>query len=181
MSKLQYYSSALLIILCIFSCMDDDSISEPQSIYFGNAEALLNDESWSSEVRSQYSVLDRNDLNIVLDYYEGGFLRADFSFRNISLDDRDFQNLAPSLTVDCNKKCAFFGTGFDDQIGDFYDLLVDDSLEDWIIIDSFNNETLEFSGRFQASWTIDTGRPKSDNFPDTLRFENGAFNGKVIE
>jgi len=172
------YFSVLLILL--FSCKEEEDIV--QSSYFGEAQAIQNNQTWSSEVRSGYSVDSRDYMNLTFDRFENEFLRTHFHFPKVSLHNRDFQFVNSGTFLDCgNNICTTFSTGFNDQINDIYEINIEDVIEDWIVIDSFDDQTREFSGRFQASLVIDDSFIKVDNFPDTLIFENGTFNGRVNE
>ena len=173
------FSFILMFSFIFFACTDDEQ--EIQSIYFGNAEATRNGEAYLSDVRSQYSSSDGNKILITFDRFEGNVLRTQLSFININPFEKAFQFILPDTALTCERNYANFFTGFGDSISDIYFASLEDTLEDWIVIDSFNTQTAEFWGRFQISFVRDERFGGVDIFADTLRFENGIFNGRVLE
>lgn len=165
--------------LFIFSC-EDDPIEEP-NIYFGSSYVDLNGQEWNSDVRAKFAYNDDNYFSLTFDRYEGKILRDAFHFRKIEFKLFNEQVLNSDYNNDCQILCTSFSTGYNDQAGDSYNILEDDQFEDWIIIDSFNDQNMEIWGRFQASFIKDDRIPKMDNYPDTLYFKNGTFNGKILE
>jgi len=170
----------LLLILMSFSCNDDDR--EQISIYFGSAEAKLNLVTfWNSEVRSSTSIDDISKIGIRLDRFNNQFLIEKLNFRNIHFSVGNKMRLFSDKEFDCVESCVTFTTGEDDIAGDFYDGLEYDELENWIVFDSINIETMEYWARFQASFVRDERIPKWGSLPDTLYFSEGNIHGKVTE
>ena len=168
----------LVFIVCFLSCSDDDPMIA--SIYFGKSSAIVNDELWEADVRTSYCRSSNDYVLLSIDKYENSILRNEVYFKKVRFLFGKKQFLVQDLDNNCDSLCTSLSTGFDDQAGDYYSIL-HDQFEDWILFDSINNETLEFWGRFQASFVRDNRIPKMDNYPDTLFFENGEFNGKILD
>lgn len=164
-------------LLLLISCNEDDMIDK--SIYFGSSSAYVDNELWEADVRSSYCTSDNNYILLSFDMYEGSILRNELYMKKVKLSIGELQYLNQDLDNSCEFLCASLSTGFDDQAGDYYTINQNNQLENWIIIDSFYNQTLEFWGRYQASFLRDDRIPKMDNYPDTLYFEAGSFNGRI--
>ena len=177
MKYLQLYT--LIFFIFISSC--DDKPIEESSIYFGACTAFVNGELWNSDVRAKYSFSNQNYLLLSFDKFESNILRQELHFRFIELEEKSLKVLNSDIDVSCDTNCCTFSSGYDDQAGDSYNIIEDDSFEDWIVIDSIDDQTLEFWGRFQASFVRDFRIPKFDIYPDTLYFEGGEFNGKILD
>ncbi len=169
-----------ILSLVFISCEEDKPPKDP-SIYFGNFSSDFNGERWEANVRAKHSISRSDYFLLSFDTFEGLYLRTELHIKFVEFSVGKIQILNPDYDGKCDVLCATFGTGYDDQSGDFYTILDSDKFQDWVIIDSLNNQTLEFWGRFQASFVRDFEIPKMDTYPDTLYFENGVFNGKIIE
>lgn len=177
----------ILLILGLFvvaSCKDDDMPAEPDGIYFGTGSADLNGNHWEGDTRTKlFQSCNGGTMNITLDEYINEIQKSEFGVNAVPLSKGHY-----SLKAYESEPCDSLATSFYSRIGDgdvagnYYILLTNDSIQDWIEIVAFDDETLEFNGEFQASFYRDTTLPKFDqSLPDTLVFTNGTFNGKITK
>jgi len=174
----------VLVLLGMASCRDDNMPTEPEGIYFGIGSAYLNGNLWEGDTRTKlFQSCNNGTMNITIDEYRNEIQKSEFGINAVPLLQGSY-NLKPYN----NKPCDSLATSFYSRIGDgdvagnYYILLTNDTIHDWIRIVEFDSESLEFNGEFQASFYRDTTLPKFDlSLPDTLVFTNGKFNGKITQ
>ncbi|RMG84698.1 MAG: hypothetical protein D6714_07390 [Bacteroidetes bacterium] len=177
----------ILMFLALFvmaSCKDKDMPTEPDGIYFGSGSADLNGNHWEGDTRTKlFQSCNNGMMNIVIDEYRNGVLKSDLIIQAVPLAQGAFE-MQKYKGEPCDSLATSFNTsiGDGDVAGNYYILLTNDTVQDWIEIVAFDDATMEFNGKFQASFYRDTTLPKFDqSLPDTLVFTNGTFNGKITK
>ncbi len=176
----------ILLILGLFvvaSCKDDDMPTEPDGIYFGTGAADLNGGEWEGDTRTKMAFQSNTHMLLNIDHIVNKVLKGTLNFKYVPLKAGQYELKPSELNKEDTVSVAYntrIGDG--DVAGNYYILLTNDTVQDWIEIVAFDDATMEFNGKFQASFYRDTTLPKFDqSLPDTLVFTNGTFNGKVTK
>lgn len=173
----------VLLSIAIVTCKDKE-MTEPKNIYYGTGSANLSGYFWAGKTRTKFfNTCNNGSMNIIIDEYNNEIQKSELVIQAVPLSKGDFY-LKLYKNVPCDSLATSFNTRISDGdvAGNFYKLLTSDSIQDWLNITTFNDESLEFNGEFQASFYRDTSLPKFDfSLPDTLVFTNGIFNGKLME
>jgi len=171
------------MFLGMASCKDDNMPTEPDGIYFGIGSAYLSGNLWEGDTRTKMAFQSNTHMLLNIDHFSNTVLQGVLTFKYVPLNTGQYELKKSELNKKDTVAVAYdTRIGDDDVAGNYYVLLASDTIQDWIKIAGFNNETFEFNGEFQASFYRDTTLPKFDqSLPDTLVFTNGKFNGKITQ
>ncbi len=149
----------------------------------GKATAIRNGKHWEGQGRGT-----ENNLGIGLNMYydvfnEYGELRQRLAFSKIP----KISGVIPLFITSSQSEDSISGVRFTtfshdgDVVEDRY-LVVENFEKSNITVESYDESTRLFTGRFKATFYIDPVRGKRDpNNPDTVRFEVGAFEVRIEE
>ena len=168
----------LFILSILYSCTKDEPVSIP-SVFNGFGTANINGKEYIFKPRMRY--FDSYGYGIVLVYFENEIERAQIAIENFANDSTvqilhkyDYNIIEPNA--------GFYTTILDgDVAGNYYILNEKDSIEDYLLLTSFDMTTGEVKGEFQASFYVDTAKIFDHNFPDTIVITNGYFETKVFD
>ncbi len=165
----------IFIIFVISSACNKDSLS-------GTASAKQNGVEWSAKVQSGLN--EPTDIGIFLymsHFNEFGNKRSSSTFYKIPLEVGRYEVINSDNRSTDPIPGAYFGTVIDgDGIGDDYDVLMDDDVEDYLEITKIEGNNI--FGEFQVSFVKNLNRTERDHaFPDTIVFTEGRFQVKYDE
>ncbi len=180
----KFFSIIFMLIISavsFISCHKEETPTKEEIIYFGKAQALLNGSVWEAEVASRMSLFENDNMFLLdIEKFSGAGIRINkLTIVKLPLSESFFtlRHYSPSDTATCSFG-SFLSDG--DVLGNYYVLDTTDLFPDWVSIDHFDPLTLEYYGRFEASFVIDTFLSGFDpSLPDTIVLANGVFNGKI--
>lgn len=159
------------------------SSTEP---YFGYAKADINGVSVSFNKARGNILYNLNDtISLNFEKWDGLILKEEIGIQKIFKLTNNSQRIHKYSYNGwlIEKLSSSYGTLRDDgDVGcDMYDIYQPDSLQNHITITSFNPQTNEIRGTFQATYLIDPTRIKCrPTAPDTIRIRNGEFYTKIL-
>lgn len=177
--------SLLLALCCIFvfaKCKKEKNDGN----YFGYAKAELNGIAVTyNEIRGGTS--HNSDTSwLVFERWESLIPKEVMNFgslvKTINLSQRIHKRNHGDNTLTSN----YYTLRDDGDIPcDDYNIYEPDSLQNFITITSFNPQTKEIKGTFQATYLIDSARVATKgkcrpSAPDTIRIRNGEFYTKIF-
>jgi len=164
------------------SCKEEESYIP--DIYWGEANALKNGESWTGLVYAQTDNPEEFVLNIDV-YHKKEFRKESFVIFNIP------------YKVQKNKIDTVRIGAFNSATGGYYDYSIsyiencftenrfkmvnEVNSENYVTITSYNEDTKEVWGEFQASLIVDNTFRKWPSAPDSIRFMKGKFHTMIKE
>ena len=181
----------VLIGFAVFtsSCGDEEEPDLIPDNYYGEVTALKNGVEWHA---NPYGVAYREDslFSLLFDQLTlQAFVRERLSFVLVK-ENSSQQKLAPSSNfygeghrpIDSMVRSDSAGISFmtivgGDAIGDIYDIIPEPS--NYITITSYDEETNEIEGEFEATLFMTKGSEFTIGSPDTIRFTQGVFRTKV--
>ncbi len=169
----------LFILIVLYSCTKDEPVSKP-SVFNGFGTANINGKEYMFKPSMKYhESLGR--YGIILVYFENEIQRAKIHFAKVS-NENSLQTLHKYNDNIINTQCGFYTSILDgDVAGNYYFLNEKDSIEDYLLLTSFDMTTGEVKGEFQASFYVDTAKIFDHNFPDTIVITNGYFETTVLD
>lgn len=150
--------------------------------YWGYANAQKNGQSWSGKIAAANNTRIPDRFDIVIDRYNAESIQEEnLGFQNIPkipgrnrLYKIDFVNYDPQKTT-----AVLFTNREDGDVQcDLYNVIETDSINNFIQIDSYNQNNNEVKGRFALKLIIRLPKCRN-NAPDTLVFINGDFHTKI--
>lgn len=178
-SKILLFS--LLIIICFSTCKKEEIVYSN-----GNASALMNGMLWESELRT---ITRYDKIDVTMEKYKnvnGNSIPWEtISIQLIEKTDNK-QNIIKSDSIKSyapwNAVHAYgsFSTAQDDGDVecDFYRVIESDSINNWVRIDSENNDYNEVWGSFSMR-LYRTNTCDASIYPDTLLISGGKFHFKL--
>lgn len=170
-------------LIFIFATCKKDPLEEK---YFGYAKAELNGTVVNfNKVHGALFYNSEDSPSVSLERWDGLVLKESitimkmFKVTNIAQRIHKYDYTVARLV----KLSSAYDTFRDDgDVGcDKYNVYEPDSLQNYITITSFNSQTKEIKGTFQATYLIDQSRPKCrTTAPDTIRIRNGEFYTKIF-
>jgi hypothetical protein len=181
--------SLIITCFCIFTfakCKKDP----PEEQYFGYAKAHINGTIVNfNKVRGNllYNLEDSVSLNF--EKWDGLVLKESISIQKIYKNTNNSQRIY-KYSYSNNRieklSSAYYTLRDDgDVLCDVYNVYEPDSIQNFITITSFNTQTKEIRGTFQATYLIDSSRVIAigkcrPTAPDTIRIRNGEFYTKIF-
>jgi len=163
-----------LFLLFLVACNKNGDKPVP---YWGEVSALKNGSCWRADIFAANNKPYYQGIDILIDKFnEVGFLREHIIIYKIpmkvgffaldSTEVRDIDTLVGSK--------YFTSLDDGDVLGDSYDLLLDDSIPDFVEITEISGK--EIAGNFQMSFVKDLTHGEGDPAaPDTIVFLSGKF------
>lgn len=183
-----------LIIVIIFStfifanCKKDSN--EPEGNYFGYAKATINGNIITyNKCAANFLINNTDSIGLSFERWEGLILKEKIGFQKIYKNATNSQRIYKYTYV--NNQIEKLSSGYytlrddGDVLCDVYDVYETDSLQNFITITSYNTQTKEIRGTFQATYLIDSARLATigrcrATAPDTIRIRNGEFYTKFF-
>jgi len=165
----------LFILLVISSACNKDSLS-------GTATAKRNGIEWSANVQAVPNAPTNIGMLIYMSHLnEFGLKRSSSAFYKIPFEVGRYEIINSDNRSLDHIPGADFGTIIDgDGLGDNYNVLTDDDIEDYLEITRIEDN--EVFGEFQISFVKDLNRTERDHAsPDTIVFTEGIFQVKYDE
>lgn len=144
---------------------------------YGNAVFTINGEEKTFQTKLSRPK-DSTDLYIIQFGFPGvdsGEIRQELSFRSFhNLLDTQFVQPPSTRT---NRLVSLLDVSPEQGhvIGSIYNVDHEDNLKEFLVLDAFDEETLEASGTFQGSYIVDTFYRIDFTLPDTVRITDGRF------
>ena len=154
--------------------------------YFGYAKAELNRIAINfNKVRGALLYNSEDSLSVSFEKWDGLILKESITILKIFKVTNTAQQIYKyDYTVNRVVKLSsgYYTFRDDGDVGcDTYNIYEPDSLQNNITITSFNSQTKEIKGTFQATYLIDPSRIKCrPTAPDTIRIKNGEFYTKIF-
>lgn len=161
-------------------------VPEPDTKYFGYAKAEINGVIVNYNKvngRLLYNLEDSISLN--LEKWDGLILKQAIGIQKIfkltNLLQRIYQYDYTATRIEKLSSSYYTLRDDGDVLCDIYNVHQPDSLQNHVTITSYNSQTKEIWGTFQATYLIDTTRLKCrSNAPDTIKIRNGEFYTKIF-
>lgn len=185
--KIQFIVASFLIF--VFAKCKKDKL-EPDGQYFGYAKGEINGVVVNYNKANGgllYNLADSVSLNF--EKWDGLILKESISVQKIYKQTNLPQriNKYDYTAIRIEKLSSSYYTLRDDGdvVCDVYNIYEPDSLQNYIIITSYNFQTKEIKGTFQATYLIDSSRVAGvgkcrPSAPDTIRIRNGEFHTKIF-
>ena len=174
-----------LVSFCIFifaKCKKDI----PEEQYFGYAKAEINGTIVNfNKVRGNLLYNLEDSLALNFEKWDGLILKEAISIQKIykrtNLPQRIYKYDYTAIRIEKLSSSYYTLRDDGDVLCDIYNVHEPDSLQNYITITSYNSQTKEIRGTFQATYLIDPTRSKCrPGAPDTIRIKNGEFNTKIF-
>ena len=170
---------ALLLILLFIGCNGNNEIEPDQNL--GEASALRNGSLWES-TEVEVIKLVNSPLKLGLKFRvnnQYGYRREAFSIDGI-LSKLGRQLVVSTERNDFQEVFTHYSTwaADGDALLDFY-LLDTTTVNNYVVINSYNSQALEISGEFKVSFTIALQGSDQRDPSEKIVFTNGRFTAKV--
>jgi hypothetical protein len=156
-----------------------DPVPEPPSLsddYWGESSAQKNGELWTADPSCFIDIIDGETINIALDsFFESYYLKEGLYFREVFAEIGTYKIVKWNAVKD-GQTDAFLNVWSGDQSLGAYDILESDSTNR-LILESYDTLSKEIRGKFDLTFIV-RKRPYP-NAPDTIRFREGKFHGKL--
>jgi hypothetical protein len=161
------------MILFIACSKDEDEPTVPTKLkYVGNSIAVINKDTIPI---NSYVSFENNEHSVSLFYNSiNGYRLFQFDIFNFSLMKKGKQKIEKPIS-----HLLGYYRGADAVVG-FYDLIQNDSIEDYIEVTDYNVQTKEVTGNVQGSFKLKFINPNYP-IPDTVVFRNCTFKSKINE
>lgn len=178
---IRYIICLLAFALAITACKKKtiSKTEEIQNYNTGHVNAQMNGEPWSLP----YCALGSLDGKLGLGFglYQGETERQTFDINLIDFKIREkikiHKHIVPYINHDCT---AIFYSVDDDAIEDIYIVLEDSLTDNFVMIDSYDENTKYVKGVFQLTFYREhIDRVQVQGLPDTMRFMEGKFEGTI--
>ena len=159
--------------------------SDPEPVlpgnYWGEATGYKNGVLWSSYPACWIDLIDKNTITVELDSFYKGY-RLYYARESLIISKiPPFPGTYKVEKFKLNVTNVYSHLSFwdDDQLLGEYDILESDSNTNLVTLQSIDTLSKEIRGSFNLSYLVQH-RPYP-NAPDTIRFKNGMFHGKIIK
>ncbi len=171
-----------LTFIVLFSNCKKKEIEEIDNEHFGSGTALLNSSTVNfNKARADKRGNNKDSISINLQYLENGIEKSGISFEILSKQINEKQNLRNNNGL--SKLYSSYDTRQldGDVVCDTYQIFESDSTNNFIQLNSFNEQSGEISGIFSGTYLRDVSLPRCNvNTVDTIRIRNGIFNTKIL-
>lgn len=156
-----------------FSCQKDQLLYD----YTGKVMAEKNAIPWEAKIRLLENSTNPGTYYIGIDAYdEQGFLSEHLYFNNFYLIENEYPLIAQSNNQVDSAIVSDYSTEISgDVLGSTYRLIT--SYDNHLTIESIKNKCV--SGKFQCAFEIEIWGKPGD--PDTVYFNNGVFEAKILK
>ncbi len=177
------YSICLLTAMIIFTACDKKTDVEPvlAEDYWGGASAEKDGEAWIAYPACWINLIDKKNIVIEIDSFAKGqrlyYLKESLVIDKIPPMSGTYQ-VEKSFVDTAGTNAHFSYWNYDELLG-IYNILESDSATNRVTLASYDTLTKEIKGSFNLTFLAQTRSfPEA---PDTVRFKNGTFHGKVVK
>lgn len=177
---MKYAFWALVIVAIYANCKKNEPNTPPPlpSSFWGDASAQKNGKPWTANPSCWIDIVDKKTINIELDsFLNGYYLTETLFFEGVPPKTGTYKVLKWTFPKDGNLNADLTYSDADLALGD-YDILETDSTN-YLTLSSYDTLSKEIKGSFNLTFIVHK-RPYS-NAPDTIRFRDGKFHGKLIK
>jgi hypothetical protein len=165
-------------LVFLFACKKEPAKPALPEGYYGTASAERNGKPWTAHPSCWIDLVDHTNLVVELDS-----LNEDFYTEESLIID----GIPPFLgtyrvykfKIGEDHLNANLSMWDEDQPLGYYELIESDSNTNLVSLTSYDTLSKEIKGTFNLSFIV-SERPYS-SYPDTIRFKNGKFSGKIIK
>ena len=169
----------ILIFMTLFSCFGKKEEEPPlPENHWGEASAQVNGAFWEAYPICRTDIFDKKSLSIKLDsFINGNYLVESLNLIYVPPVTGVYKahKLVTATSAQQKPYSVLTMWDYDLPLGQ-YDLMAGDTTN-WVSLDSYDTITKEISGRFELTFVV-TKRPYA-NYPDTIRFRNGTYHGRL--
>jgi hypothetical protein len=159
------------------SCKDPDPA--PPTLpddYWGEASAQKNGQLWTANPACYISIIDGKTINLQLDsFFAEYYLKEALHFSGIPFDTGTYEVARLDITQDENVEASHGYFDDDVSIGAYQILETDGS--NFLVLESYDILSKEIKRKFDLTFIV-SKRPYP-GAPDTIRFREGKFHGKL--
>jgi len=174
-----YFFAAISILSACNKKADIEPVLPPN--YWGEATAEKNGQLWSAHPGCWIDLVDKKSIVVELDSFFKGrrlyYLAESLIIAKIPPIPGTYK--VERSFVDTAGTNSHFGFWDDDQPLGLYNILESDSATNRVTLASYDTLTKEIKGSFNLTYIV-VNRPYPHT-PDTIRFRNGQFHGKLVK
>lgn len=168
-----------LIAMVLVACTKDDPEYSPNG-FNGFSSATINGNTLSFKPSMKYFI-SSGTYGIGLDYFKNNIIKSviHFGFFSNVLSKQKLNSILNEKKYPLASYATLIGDG--DVAGNYYFLNETDTIEDYLLLTSFDDKTGDVKGKFQASFYVDTSLIFDLNSPDTIIITDGYFETTVLK
>jgi hypothetical protein len=170
----------LFAILGCFNTCKKEPPPEPSlpDGFWGEASAEREGKLWKAYPSCWLDLIDKETIAIHLDsLHNKRYLTEILSFTHVPPIPGDYRVFPLDTTpAKLHSSLSFWD---EDQPLGLYQILDADSTNNWIALESYDTLSREIKGKFSLTFIVEH-RPYPYS-PDTVRFRNGRFHGKIVD
>ena len=161
-----------------FACQKDENVAipKPSPHFWGEATARQNGIPWRGDPVCRYDVIDRTTLFIQLDSFAPRWTEV-LSFWEIPPVVGTYEVFGSTGTNDGKANASFYYLGYDVLLAGYRPL---EGGNNRFVLESIDTTSKEIKGSFDLTLVI-SQRPYYPDAPDTIRFTNGKFHGRLYK
>lgn len=170
-----------LAALLLFACGKEEIEAEPEAPN-GVASAKINGAYLEFSPSMRFAYASDSKFNLLLQYAQGGARRKQLALTLLE-HSFDLQKLR-AIDFDQNNspRASYATLLYDgDVAGNYYYLNEEDEITDFFQFTEFDERTGRVTGRFQASFVVDTSAIFDLASPDTIVITEGYFETVVVD
>lgn len=170
----------LFIVFSCFACKRNEDGPKPTlpPNYWGEAAAQKNGLLWAADPVCWVDIIDSNTVNIELDsFVDAFFLKESLTFHEIPRAAGSYDVFRLIGGYDGKSDASLYYFEGDVTLGSYH--LIEYDTSNRLVIDSFDDLSKEIKGTFNLTFLVDQ-RPYPAA-PDTIRFINGKFHGRLYK
>ena len=169
---------SFLFLATILSCVPTPEKPSLDEGYWGEAFALRNGELWKTNPACWISQLDNTTLIVQLDsFIENYCYKEGLIFANIPPKIGTYP-VKKFKSNESNLYSVLSMWDADSPLGGYHILEADSNTNRFTLL-SYDTLSKEMTGAFNVGFLV-SGKPYP-SYPDTIRFKNGYFHGRLIE
>ena len=160
------------------SCKDPSPVPMFPDNSWGEASALKNGQYWVANPICFYDLIDSQKMSIQLGSFMDRYALTEYlSFSGIPLDTGSYELIPLDITQNEKGMATLSYLNYDVGKG-ACDLLGLDS-SNYLVVASYDTLSREIKGRFNLTFIV--RKPPYPGAPDTIRFTDGRFHGKLFK
>ncbi len=181
LNNMKYY---IILLVVIFSISYSCNKAFDEYGYYGVGSALFNNQMFDGKTRILYEngfCKPDSCISIKVDNEDGeGLMQGRIILSFVPLKTGKFELEPDSSVLSDHLYQVTYVVGVDDLFFGTYHIYQKDT-SNWIIINKFNLQTGDVNGSFQATVVRSPNWLSVGQKPDTIRFSNGKFYGKIYK
>jgi hypothetical protein len=164
-------------LVFLFACKKEPAKPALPEGFYGIASAERNGKPWTAHPACWISLVDHTNLVVELDsFWQDFYFKESLIFSGIPPFLGTYKLHKSTGVNDLNADLSMWDS--DQPLGG-YSLIESDSNTNIVSLTAYDTLSKEIKGTFNLSFIV-SERPYS-SYPDTIRFKNGKFSGKIIK